>query len=149
MEASLAALQRRRELAQRDALLLLVALDRVGDARELGGELLAGAQQLEPVGLNAALASAWISPELLAVGVLRQHGQLRLRVPQRHLLALERDALGQHAVLELVLALDERRRDEPALARLAQAVEQLALVALGALLGLAQRLELLEAEQSA
>ena len=98
-------------------------------------------------GLNAALAAAWISPSSSRSAYAGEHGHLRLRVPQRHLLALERDALGEHAVLELVLALDERGRDEPALARLAQPVEQLALVALGAVLGLAQRLELLDAEE--
>ena len=97
--------------------------------------------------MNAALAAAWISPSSSRSAYVGQHGQLRLRVAERHLLALERDALGEHAVLELVLALDERGRDEPALAGLAQPVEQLALVALGAVLGLAQRLELLDAEE--
>ena len=97
--------------------------------------------------MNDALAAAWISPSSSRSAYVGQHGHLRLRVAQRHLLALEGDALGEHAVLELVLALDERGRDEPALARLAQPVEQLALVALGAVLGLAQRLELLDAEE--
>src|SRR4029079_7201510 len=50
-------------------------------------------------------------------------------------------------VLEIVFLLDERRRDQPALTRLAQTVEQLPLLALGRLLGLAQRLELPAAEE--
>ena len=98
-------------------------------------------------GLNAALAAAWISPSSSRSPYVGEHGHLRLCVAERHLLAPEGDALGEHAVLQLVLALDERGRDETALARLAQPVQQLALVALGAVLGLAQRLELLDAEE--
>src|SRR5262249_43022879 len=73
--------------------------------------------------------------------------ELRLRVAARHLPAAERHPLGEQPVLELVLLLDERGRDEPALARLAQPVEQLALLPGRALLGLTQRLELLPAEE--
>src|SRR5262249_9307307 len=139
--------QRRRQLVQGDALLLLVALDRVGDARELGRELLAGCDQLEPVGVEARARVGLELAELLAIGIGRQHRELRLRVPKRHLLAAERDPLCEQPVLELVLLLDERGRDEPALARLAEPVEQLALLARSPFLRLTQRLELLPAEE--
>ena len=46
--------------------------------------------QLEPVGVEAALASAWISPSSSRSAYVAEHGELRLRVPQRHLLAVER-----------------------------------------------------------
>ena len=70
--------------------------------------------------------------ELLAVAVVVQDGEPRLRGAQRQLLALERQPRGELPVLELVLALDELGRDDPALADLPQAVQLLALVALGA-----------------
>src|SRR5262249_15953343 len=141
--------QRRRQLVQRDALLLLVALHRVGDARELGRELLAGFDQLEPVGGEARARVGLELAELLAIAVARQHRELRLRVPKRHLLAAERDPLCEQPVLELVLLLDERGRDKPALARLAEPVVQLAFLARSPFLRLTQRLELLPAEDVA
>ena len=55
--------------------------------------------------------------------------------------------VGKQPVLELVLALGELGRHEASLARLAQPVELLAGIAGRALLGLAQRIELLAAEQ--
>src|SRR4029079_14988146 len=93
--------QSRRELVERDPLFLLVALDRVGDPRELCRELLARSDQLETVGIETRACGGLELTELLAVGVGGQDGQLRLRVPNRHLLAAEGDALGEQPVLEL------------------------------------------------
>ena len=123
------ALERTRQVAQRDVLLLLVALDRVGDPGVLGRELLGRTKEVEPVGVEPGAHLGLDRAELLAVGVGREHGELRLRVPERHLLALERHARGEQPVLELVLALGELRRHEPRLARLAKPVEELAGVA--------------------
>ena len=85
--------------------------------------------------------------ELFAVAVLGQDRELRLRGPERHLLALERDSLGENGVLELVLPLGELAVREAGLARLSEPVEALALVAVGLLLGRAQRVELLAGEE--
>src|SRR5581483_3020980 len=114
-------LERRGELAQRDRLLVLVPLDRVGDPGVLGRQLLAGTD----------------AAELLALAVVRQDGEPRLRVPERHHLTLELDPLGEDPVLELVLPLCELGRDEATLARLAEPVAPLPLVARRPLLGLA------------
>ena len=121
-------LERDGQLAQRDPLLLLVALDRVGDAGQLRGELLLGGEQLEPVGVEARARLRLELAELLAIAIGRQHRELCLRVRGAAFPAPECDPLGEQPVLELVLALDELRRDEAGLARLAQAVEQLALL---------------------
>src|SRR4051794_30198883 len=136
-----------RQLAQRDRLLLLVPLDRVGDAGVVRGELLAGAHQLQPVGVERRARVRLDAAELVALVVRREHREQRLSVPERHLLALERNALGEEAVLELVFALRELRRDEAGLAGLAEPVQQLALVARDAVLRLAQGIELLAAEE--
>ncbi len=132
---------------QRDVLLLFVALDRTGDPRVLGGELLARSQQLEPVVVECRARLGLDHAELLAIAVGGKDGELRLRVAERHLLALERDACGQQLVLELVLALGELVGDQAGLARLAQAVEQLPVVAGRRLLRSLQRLQLLAAEE--
>src|SRR5205807_1164584 len=79
--------------------------------------------------------------------VVVEHRELRLRGPQRHLLVLERDARRKDRVLELVVALGELGRDQPTLTGLAQAVEPFALIDLGALLFVPQRMELIAAEE--
>ena len=78
--------------------------------------------------LKVAFRSAKQLAELLAVGVLVQHGELRLCRAQRQLLVAERQPRGELAVLQLVLALDQLGGDDPALADLAQPVELLPLV---------------------
>ncbi len=137
------------EPAQRDRLLLLVARDRVGLAGELGLELLAGrAQQLEPLVVEAAEASPCELAQLVAVAVVGQDRELRLRGPERKRLGAELHPRGEDRVLELVLAGAQLDLDEAGFARLAQPVEALALVAGSRLgLGLAQRVELLAREE--
>ena len=87
--------------------------------------------------------------QLLALAVVGEHRELRLGGAKRQLLALERHRGRQHRVLERVgLALGELGRDDPAFARLAQAVQALALVAVGRVrFGLAQRVELVAREE--
>ena len=102
-------LERRGQLAQRDALLLLVAFDRVADPGQFGRQLLCRRDQLEPVGVEAGACVRLQLAELLAVAIGRQHRELRLRVSERHLLAPECDALCELPVLELVLPFDESR----------------------------------------
>ena len=106
-----------------------------GSPGELRVELLAGAEELEPLVVERRRGVAVDAPELLAVGVLGQHGEAGLRAAQRHLLAAEGDARGQDLVLERVLALGQLARDQPALAGLAQPVEPLALLVGGLGLG--------------
>ena len=125
-------LQRARELAQRDPLLLLVARDGIRLAGEDGGELLAGGDQLEPLVVEGGGRLGLEDAELLAVGVGRQHRELRLRRPERERLAVEVDPGGEDPVLERVLARRELGGDDAGLAGLAQAVEALALVAVAA-----------------
>ena len=137
------------ELAQRDSLLVLVALDRVRDSGEVGRELVLVAQEVAPalvelrgrVGLDVA--------ELVTVAVLGHDRELRLSRTQGHLLALERHALGQDRVLELVLALGELLVGHTALAGEAQPRDPLPLVAVGTFFRGAQRVELLAAEEVA
>src|SRR5581483_4429982 len=119
-------LERRGELAQRDRLLVLVPLDRVGDPGVLGRQLLAGTDQAERLVVEAGRRLRLDAAELLALAVVRQDGEPRLRVPERH-----------HLTLELVLPLCELGRDEATLARLAEPVAPLPLVARRPLLGLA------------
>ena len=111
------------------------------------GELLRPPQQLEPVGIEPSALGGLDLAELVAVGVLRQQRQLRLGRPERILLVLEPHARGKQPVLELVLALRGLRRDQAPLARLAQPVQPLALVAGRGLLVLAQRVELAHGEE--
>ena len=94
--------------------------------------------QLQPVRVERRARLGLDPPELLAVGVTRQHGELRLRVAQRHLLTLECDPRREQSVLQLVLPLRELRGGEAAFAGLAQTVEALGVVACR-LLGLAER----------
>ncbi len=139
--------ERGRQLPQGDALLVLVALDRARDSGVLRRQRLPGLRELEPVGVEARARRGLDPAQLLAVGVDGQDRKLRLCGAKRQLLALERNAVGEEPVLELVLPLRELGGDEAALAGLAQAEEQLPLVARRGLLRLVERLELLAAEQ--
>ena len=128
------------ELAQRHLLLLLVACDVLALASQLRLERLALRLQLRACLVERRRHVRLQCAELRAVGVRVEHGELRLRTPQRHLLALPRDARGEDLVLELVLCLGELSGGETSFARLAEAVEPLALVAVrGLLLALAER----------
>ena len=122
-------IERALELAQRDPLLLLVARDRVGLAGDLGLELLARAEQVEPLGVELGRA----------LGLERRRAPRGRRTPSSTASRacaersgssspLQRHARGEDRVLERVLALGELGRDEPALAGLAQPVQPLALV---------------------
>ena len=119
------------ELAQRDSLLVLVALDRVGDSGEVGRELVLVAQEVAPALVELRGSVGLDVAELVTVAVLGHDRELRLSRTQRHLLALERDALGQDRVLELVLALGELLVGHTALAGEAQPRDPLPLVAVG------------------
>ena len=87
-----------------DRLLLLGTSDRIIRARDLGLELLPGPQDLAPLVVERRRELVGQPAELLAVGVLRQHRELRLGSPQRQLLALELDAPSEDRVLQRVLA---------------------------------------------
>ena len=122
--------RRSASVTDRDPLLLLVSLDRIDSSRELGCEIVLVAHELAPALVEAGGRLAVEVAELFAVAVLRQDCEPRLRRPERDLLALERDPLGEDRVLQLVLALGELLVGNPGLALLAQAIEALALVAL-------------------
>ena len=85
--------------------------------------------------------------ELVAVAVLVEDGEHRLRGAKRERLAAEIDARGEELVLEAVGALGDLGDDDPAEARLAEAVEALALVAGGRVHLVAERLVLLAGEE--
>ena len=137
------------ELRQRDPLLFAVPRDGIGLARELGLECLAGREELAPVVVETRADSVRERAELVAVAVTGQHGELRLRIPQRHLLAAPVDPRGQDPVLELVLPCRELGGDDPGLAGLSQPVEQLALVAARRLLGGSEHVDLRGREEVA
>jgi hypothetical protein len=137
------------ELPQRDRLLLLVARDGIALTRELALELLAGDHQRQAVAVEAGRLGTLQLAERLAVRVGVEHGEACLRRAQRHLFAVERDTGAEDRILERVLLLRELGRDETALARLAQPVEPLPLVAGRGVLGFAQRLDLRAREELA
>ena len=120
------------ELAQRDLLLLLVTRDRVGLLGQVRLELLVRAQQLEPLLVELGRLLPVELAELVALLVVGDHREPRERRAKRQLLALEGQARGEDRVLELVVLLGQLGGDEPALARLAQPVEPLALVSVRA-----------------
>ena len=113
-----------------------------GSPRELRLERLARGEQVAAVVVEAGADGVRERAELVPVAVHRQHGEPRLRRPQRQLLAAPVDPGGQDPVLQLVLARGQLARDDPGLAGLAEPVEALALVAVRGLLGLAQDVEL-------
>src|SRR5204863_9555904 len=139
--------ERALEVVERDRLLLLVPRDRVGLARELRFELLGRAQQVEPIGIEGGGGVSLERAQLLPLVVVREKREPRLRRSQRQLLAAVRDARGQDRVLERVVALGELGEEQAGLAGLPQPVEPLALVAVGAFLGVSQDVELVAAEE--
>ncbi|TMK56543.1 MAG: hypothetical protein E6G60_18085 [Actinobacteria bacterium] len=140
-------LEHRRELAHGDLLFLLAPRDRVGLAGQIRLQLLVCAQQLEPLLVEARRCLVVDLAELVPVGVRVEHGELRLRRAERHLLAFERHARREDRVLQLVVALGELGRDEAAFAGLPEPVQPLALLGAGPLLLLAERAELVAAEE--
>jgi hypothetical protein len=141
--------ERTLELLERDPLLLGVARDRVGLAGQLRLQRLARREQLPPVVVEARVRRVRERAELVAIGVAGEDGEPRLRRSQRQLLAAPIDARRQDPVLELVLARGQLPGDQPGLARLAQAIQELALLGLGACLGVAQHVELRRREEVA
>jgi hypothetical protein len=139
--------ERRLELTERDLLLLLAPRDRIRLAGELGLELLARAQELEPRVVEGRGRVRVQISELVPVAVLGQDREPRLSRAERQLLAAEGDAGGEDRVLERVVALRQLGDEQTGLTRLAQPVEPLALVALGLLLGRPQGVELVAAEE--
>ena len=136
------------ELPDRDLLLLFITLNGIGDARQLALERLPLVEQIEPVLVELGAAVRVERPELLAVGVQLEHGEPRLRRPQRQLLSSPRNPRGEDPILELVVLLRELGRRESRLTGLAQPVKSLALVFDRRLvLARAQDLELLTREQ--
>ena len=98
--------ERSLELAERDALLLLVAGDRVAARPESSASSASPArEQLEPLVVEAGARRERERAELVAVAVAGQHGEPRLRRAQRQLLALAKViARGEDRVLQRVLA---------------------------------------------
>ena len=131
--ASLASPEHRCELAQRDALLLLVAR-RPGRARRRARRRAPRPRdQLEPVVVELG-RRVGVDARRAPRG-RRSSGSTASRacaVRSGISSPLNVDPRGEDRVLERVLALGELGRDEPALAGLAQPVEALALVAAGA-----------------
>jgi hypothetical protein len=131
--------ERRGERAQVYPLHVLAPLHRIGFARQIGLELVAAPHEVEPAVVERRRGVGRERPELVARGVLVEERELGLRHAERHGLAAEVDALGEHGVLELVVGLGQLERDEPALARVAQAHEPLALVTVRPFRRLAER----------
>jgi hypothetical protein len=68
-------------------------------ADNIGGQLLAGARELEPVLVEGRVQVGEQLAQLLAVGILVQDGELRLCSPQRQLFVTERQPGRELAVL--------------------------------------------------
>ena len=97
-------LERRREITQRDPLLLFRPLDGIGDPRELRRQPLACGDQCEAVGVEARARRRLKIAELLAVDVSGHHRQSRLRRSQAY---VAYDAAVQNAVLSVKNALTD------------------------------------------
>jgi hypothetical protein len=108
-----------RELAERDALLLLVPRHGVLLARELGVELLSRLEHLHPLVVEPGGGVAVELAELLALLEVVQDCELRLGRAKRQLLSAVRDPCGEDRILELVLAGAQLDLDETGLAGLA------------------------------
>src|SRR6266513_2738370 len=120
------------ELAERNLLLGLVARD----------------EELAALLVEASVELPHQLAELVALSVLRDDGEPRLRRPQGQPLAVERQPGREDRVLELVLARGELGFDDAGLARSAQPVEPFLLVGGGCLgLGPAERVELVVGEE--
>ena len=132
---------------QGDLLLLLVPSDRIGLFAQVGFELLVGLEELEALFVEGGRSLAVKLAELVAIPIVRQDRQFRDSRPERQLLPFERQARGQDGVLELVVLLRELSGDEPALARLPQAVQPLPLISFGLSFLAPQGAELIAAEQ--
>ena len=148
VEASARVLEHPRELAQRDALLVLVPLDWLGDARELGLELLARRDQLEPVGVEA--------PRLPRPGCRRAPRGRRTRAAPRASPARVRSGISSPLNVTRAASTGSRARrsarrarsrSDPPRTSCAGGTGARARRRSAALLGLAQRLELRAAEQ--
>ena len=121
--------------------------DGIGVAGELRVEGLRGGHQLLAVVVEAGGGVGSQVAQLVAVAVLVEDGEHRLRGAKRERLAAEIDARSEELVLEAVGALGDLGDDDPAEARLAEAVQALALVAGGRVLLVAERLVLLAGEE--
>src|SRR6266511_563086 len=106
-----------------------------------------GAEQVQPVAVEPGGHVGLQRPELLALAIVRDHRQPCLGGAKRQLFVLERDPGSEQRILELVGLLGKLRGHDPALTGLAQAVEPLALVRIGRLLGLSKRIELRAGEE--
>ncbi len=135
------------EALEIDPLELAAPQHRIRLLGELGLERLPRPEQLEPLAVEARRGLEHALPEPIAITVLVEHRELRLRRPERDRLAVLLDPAGQDRVLERVLALGELRGDDPARARLSKANEPLALVVLGGPLRAAERRVLLAREE--
>src|SRR5581483_2239419 len=97
--------------AQRDRLLLLVARDGIGLPADVGLELLARFEEHASLLVELRRRRALEAAELLAVSVVVEHREARLRRPERELFAAERHPRLQDRVLERIVLLCELRGD--------------------------------------
>ena len=115
------------ELPERDALVVLGALDGIGDAAQLRPHLLRLPRDAETPLVHRRGRIGVDLAQLLALVVRVEDGELRLGVTQRHLLAAVLDTDRQELVLNLILEMDELACEQAALARLPQPMKTLTL----------------------
>ena len=133
--------------AKRDALLGLVARDGVGDARDVGLELVPRGEERAALVVEGGRHLEHGGAERVAVGIGGLDGQTRLGRAERKLVVAPGDAGGEERVLERILALGELAVDDAFLAGEAQAGDLLAVVAARRRFGPGERLELLAGEE--
>ena len=142
--------ERALELVQRDALLLRVPRDRVGLAGQLGLERLAGCEQLAPVVVERARSPSFASvAELVAVAVAGSTASFACAVRSGSSSPCQATRAARIRFSSSSSRAASSAAMRPRLARLAQPVEELALVAVRGLLGLAEHVELAGREEIA
>ena len=111
--------------ADPNALLVLVAGDRLGDPRHLGLELVAIDQQSAALVVEAGRHDQHGGAERVTARIDGLHGEPGLCRAERQLVSVPRHARGEQRVLQRVLPLGELGGDDPLLAREAQPGDRL------------------------
>ena len=111
---------------ERDALLVLVARNGIGDARDVGLELVASGEQRAPLVVERRGDVEHRLTERVAACVLGLDREPSLRRPERQLVAVPRHPGGEQRVLERVLPRGELAVDDAVLAREPQPGDRLA-----------------------
>ena len=133
--------------AEPNPLLVLVARDGIGDARDVGLELVPVAEERAPLVVEPGRDGERRAAERVAAAVVGLDREAGLGRAERQLLPVPRHPRPEQRVLELVLPLRELARDDALLTGQAEPGDRLTVVAGRVRLCLLQRLQLLPGEE--